>query len=141
VSAPALRTRWSAARGHGAFRDGRRLHVSGIGDLGRAQVFHGSLGGSEEPPPAGFVAMMRAVDRTRGFGDFYQHVLVAEGAGEVAIDPAVNPWDIAALQVIVEEAGGRATTLTGDRSIYGGTLVTTNGLLHERVLEALRGRG
>jgi histidinol-phosphatase len=79
--------------------------------------------------------------RQRGFGDFYQHMLVAEGAGEVAIDPIMSPWDIAALLVIVEEAGGRATTLSGERTIYGRSLVSTNARLHDRALAILGGRG
>ena len=77
------------------------------------------------------------MERTRGFGDFYQHMLVAEGGGEIAIDPVMHPWDIAAVQVIVEEAGGRATTLDGERSIYGGSLVTSNGPMHQAVLDLL----
>lgn len=64
-------------------------------------------------------------------------MLVAQGAGEAAIDPGVSPWDVAPLQVIVEEAGGRATDLSGERTIYGGSLLSTNGLLHEALLEAL----
>jgi histidinol-phosphatase len=83
--------------------------------------------------------LLSGSDRQRGFGDFYQHVLVAEGCGEVACDPVVNPWDIAALQVIVEEAGGHATTLSGTRDIYGGSLVSSNGRLHSVVLSALAG--
>ena len=92
---------------------------------------------AEIAPPPGTTTLFARAHRTRGFGDFYQHVLVAEGAGEVAIDPAVKPWDIAALQVIVEEAGGRATTLKGKRSIYGGSLVTSNGLVHDEALKIL----
>jgi len=65
-------------------------------------------------------------------------MLVAEGAADGAIGPAMHPWDSAALQVVVEEAGGRATTLAGERSIYGGSLVTSNGALHQRVLDSLR---
>jgi len=80
---------------------------------------------------------MRRVNRTRGLGDFYQHVLVAEGAGEIAIDRVVHPWDIAALQVIVEEAGGRATGLGGERSIHAGSLVSSNGLVHDAALDVL----
>ncbi len=80
---------------------------------------------------------MARVGHTRGFGDFYQHMLVAEGAGEIAIDPAMHPWDIAALQVIVEEAGGRATSLEGERSIYAPSLVTSNGANHQAILESL----
>jgi len=135
VSAPALGTRWHAARGAGAWQAGRRLRVSGIREL-----FHGSIGGSEgQRTPPGLVELARATHRQRGFGDFWQHCLVAAGAGEIAFDPIVAPWDIAALQVIVEEAGGRATALSGQRTIYQGSLVSSNGLLHELALARLRG--
>lgn len=137
VSAPALGARWHATRGAGAFRDGRRLHVSAARSLGDALLFHGNLGAQEGGPPPGFVRLVSRVGRTRGFGDFYQHMLVAEGAGEIAIDPVMHPWDIAALQVIVEEAGGRATSLAGERSICATSLVTSNGVLHDAALEAL----
>ena len=140
ASAPALRMRWHAARGAGAFRDGIRLHVSGIRDLRRAALFHGNLGRGEAGPPPGIMNLIREVDRTRGFGDFYQHLLVAEGAGEIAIDPVVHPWDVAALQVIVEESGGRATGLNGEHSIHAGSLVTSNGPLHQAALDALKER-
>jgi len=137
VSAPALRARWHAARGAGAFRDGARLAVSRVGQLERALLFHGNLGSAEGIPPAGIFELIRRVERTRGFGDFYQHVLVAEGAGEIGVDPVMQPWDIAAVQVVVEEAGGRATTLSGERSIYGGSLVTSNGPMHHAILSTL----
>ena len=140
VSAPALGTRWHAARGAGAFRDGRPIAVSGVRALEGALLMHGNLGGVEPAPPAGFPALARQVDRTRGFGDFYQHVLVAEGAGEIAVDPSAHPWDIAALQVIVEEAGGQATALSGERSIYAGSLVTSNGALHQQAIDGLSPR-
>jgi histidinol-phosphatase len=141
VSAPALGTRWSAARGLGAFRDDRRIHVSSVAELSAAQLFHGSLGGSEAPHlPAGYPALLAASKRQRGFGDFYQHVLVAEGAGDLALDPVVQPWDVAALLVIVEEAGGRATSLTGERTIYGKSFVSSNGRLHDTALARLAGR-
>src|SRR2546425_864714 len=142
ASAPALGARWHAARGLGAFSGARRLRVSQVGDLQQAMLFHcdlGSGGGGGGGPPAGIMRLMRRVNRTRGLGDFYQHVLVAEGAGEIAIDRVVHPWDIAALQVIVEEAGGRATGLGGERSIYAGTLVSSNGLVHDAALAVLRG--
>lgn len=140
VSAPALATRWSAARGAGAFEGRRRLRVSGVRELAHAQLFHGSLAGYEGvATPPGLVELARATHRQRGFGDFWQHCLVAAGSGEIAIDPIVRAWDIAALQVIVEEAGGRATTRSGERSIYGGSLVSSNGLLHEAALARLRG--
>jgi ketosteroid isomerase-like protein len=75
---------------------------------------------------------------TRAFGDFWEHVLVAEGALEAAVDPVVNLWDVAALMPIVEEAGGRITTLAGERDPAGGSAVTTNGLVHDELLELLR---
>lgn len=138
VSAPALGVRWHAARGSGAWCGERRLAVSPVATLHDALCFHGSLGGHGEGAGlATLPALAARVDRTRGFGDFYQHVLVAEGAGEIAVDATVRPWDIAALQVIVEEAGGRCTTLSGARTIHGGSLVTTNGLLHEATLGIL----
>jgi histidinol-phosphatase len=137
VSAPALRTRWFAGRGAGAFLGPRRLRVSRIDDISRAHLFHGDIGGRTEGMlPPGFHALTRCVERTRGFGDFYQHMLVAEGAGEIAIDQRMQPWDIAAVKIIVEEAGGRATSFTGVNAVDVPTLVSTNGRLHEAVLAA-----
>lgn len=141
ASAPALGARWHAARDCGAFREGRRLQVSRVRALDRALLFHGNLGPGEAGPAPGLLRLIGRVERTRGFGDFYQHVLVAEGAGEIAIDPVVKPWDVAALQLIVEEAGGRATALGGERSIYASSLVSSNGPLHEAVLETLTRSG
>jgi histidinol-phosphatase len=138
VSAPALRTRWRAALGFGAFEGNRRLRVSGVRDFDRALVFHGSMGQGEAPLPRPVRSLIERADRTRGFGDFYQHVLVAQGAGELALDIGVKAWDVAALVLIAEEAGGRATTLSGERRIDGGSLVTSNGLLHQAALAALR---
>jgi histidinol-phosphatase len=137
ASAPGLGARWHAARGSGAFLGTRRLRVSGVRDLHQAMLFHGNLGPGEGGPPRGITRLMQRVQRTRGFGDFYQHMLVAEGAGEIAIDPIVKPWDVAALQVIVEEAGGRATGLDGERSIYAGAFVSSNGLVHDQALALL----
>ena len=138
VSAPALGTRWHASRGQGAWQGERRLRVSGVRELAHAQLFHGSLGGFEGGrTPPGLQRLAASTHRQRGFGDFWQHCLVAAGSGEIAVDPIVAPWDIAALQVLVEEAGGRATSLGGERSIYAGSLVSTNGLLHDRALALL----
>ena len=136
VSAPALGVRWSAARGAGAFRNGHRMRVSAIGRLEEAQLFHAgiaSMGGRR----GAVIALAARVARSRGFGDFYQDVLVAEGAGEIAIDFGIEPWDVAPLMVIVEEAGGRATSLAGERTIYAGDFLSSNGLLHDLALAAL----
>jgi histidinol-phosphatase len=139
VSAPALAQRWHAARGLGAYSGSRKLSVSGVSDVADAQIFHGSLAGREAAPGTEKLpALLGRSHRQRGFGDFYQHVLVAEGAGEIACDPVVNPWDIAALQVLVEEAGGKATTLAGARDIYGGSLLSSNGKLHALALDAFQ---
>lgn len=140
ASAPALATRWYAARGCGAYRNGRPIRVSEIGTLDAAQVFHGGMAGAERTGELpGLMPLLRASRRQRGFGDFYQHVLVAEGAGEVAIDVGLAPWDIAALTVIAEEAGGCATTLEGRRDIEGRSLLTTNGRVHEAARATLAG--
>jgi histidinol-phosphatase len=138
VSAPALGIRWHAARGNGAWSGSRPLRVSQVGTLSRAQLFHGNIHApSEGREPNGLWDLAGLVERTRGFGDFYQHALVAQGSGEIAVDPRVSPWDVASLQILVEEAGGRATTLSGERTIYGGSLVTSNGLLHDECLRLL----
>jgi histidinol-phosphatase len=136
VSAPALGVRWSAARGAGAFRNGRRMRVSPVASLAQAQLFHAGLALMGERRDA-VVALAGRVARSRGFGDFYQDMLVAEGAGEIAIDFGIAPWDIAPLLVIVEEAGGRATSVAGVRTIYAGDFVSSNGVLHDAVLAAL----
>ena len=139
VSAPALHRRWWAARGEGAFADGRPIRVSRVADLADAVLCHGSIGAWDEHGLGDrFMALARSCWRTRGFGDFWSHMLVAEGVADVAAEPEVALWDLAALQVVVEEAGGRFTDLGGAARPDGGSAVTTNGLLHDRVLAALR---
>src|SRR5208282_4422461 len=76
---------------------------------------------------------------SRSIGGFWQHMLVAEGAIEAAIDWVSKPWDLAPLGIIVEEAGGKSTTIDGERTIYKGKFVSTNGILHEAVLRLLQG--
>ena len=85
-----------------------------------------------------FLTLARSCWRTRGFGDFWSHMLVAEGAADLAVEPEVELWDLAAPQVIVEEAGGRFTNLGDVPTPAGGSVVSTNGLLHDRVLTILR---
>ena len=138
-SAPALGMRWWASRGEGAYANGRRVEVSGVDRLDEAQLSYDSVPGFEEHGlGAQFLALARRCQRTRGFGDFWSHMLVAEGAIEFAVEPEVKPWDLAPLQVIVEEAGGRFTDLAGAARIDGGSAVSSNGLLHDAVLAALR---
>jgi histidinol-phosphatase len=139
ASAPALGRRWWAARGQGAFADGRPIRVSRVGDLADAQLSYASLSGWEQRGlGARFRGLARRCWRTRAFGDFWSHVLVAEGAVDAAVEPEVSLWDLAPLQVIVEEAGGRFTDLAGVARPDGGDAAATNGLLHDAVLAALR---
>ena len=139
VSAPALHRRWWAARGQGSFVDGRRIHVSRVADLGDAVLSYASLTSWEQHGRGEqFLALARACWRTRGFGDFWSHMLVAEGGADLAVEPEVEVWDLAAPQVIVEEAGGRFTNLDGVPTPAGGSVVSSNGLLHDRVLATLR---
>jgi histidinol-phosphatase len=140
VSAPALSRRWWAQKGAGAFADGRGIRVSAVSDLGQAQL---AWGGIEDWDEVGrldaLVELGRRCWRTRGVGDFWQYMLVAEGAADIALDPAISIWDVAAVQVIVEEAGGRFSDMAGARRLDGGDAIATNGLLHEQAL-AIVGR-
>jgi histidinol-phosphatase len=144
VSAPALGRRWWAGRGEGAFAGdavagGRPIRVSAVADLADAQLGYDSVPGFEAHGLGErFLGLARRCWRTRGLGDFWSHVLVAEGAIDVAVEPEVSIWDVAAVQVIVEEAGGRFTDLGGTARPDGGSAVSTNGLLHHEVLAALR---
>ncbi len=144
VSAPALGRRWWASRGDGAFADGRRIHVSKVAAVADAFISYDGLERFDGPETAAsadggrLLRLARRCWRSRGFGDFWSHVLVAEGAVDIAAEPEVSLWDVAAIQVIVEEAGGRFTDLAGEARADGGSAVSTNGLLHDEVVAALR---
>jgi histidinol-phosphatase len=141
ISAPAMsRRRWWAARGEGAFADDHPIRVSEVSQLDDAQLLFGGLKAWKR---TGFLD--RLVDLTlrcwrgRGFGDFWMHMLVAEGAADVAAEPEVSLWDLAAVELIVEEAGGRFTDLSGRATPSGGSALSTNGHLHDEVLAILTG--
>jgi histidinol-phosphatase len=140
VSMPALGRRWWASRGGGAFANGRPIHVSAIAELGEGQV---TWSGIEDWDAIGraeaVLELCRRAARTRGVGDAWQYMLVAEGAAEVALDPQVSVWDLAPMQVIIEEAGGRFTDLGGVATVDGGDGIATNGLVHDAAL-AIVGR-
>jgi histidinol-phosphatase len=146
VSAPALGRRWWASRGQGAWMsvfggEPRHLHVSGVASLSDASFAYGSLHGWEQAPGGreGVLALDREVWRSRGYGDFWQHAMVAEGAVDAAAEPEVSLWDLAPLAVLVEEAGGRFTDLRGNRGPAGGSALSTNATLHDEVLATLSG--
>ena len=134
VSAPALGRRWWAARGEGAFLDGEPIRVSAIARLGEAQLLYPEVELFAGPGQERFLDLAERCWRSRGFGDFWQHMLVAQGSAEIALEPEVSLWDMAAVQVIVEEAGGRFTDLAGIATAAGGNALSTNGLLHDEVL-------
>ncbi|MGW6571231.1 histidinol-phosphatase [Streptomyces sp. NPDC054945] len=146
VSAPALGRRWWATRGGGAYAGGAlgettRIGVSKVGGLGDASFAYSSLSGWEEQGRlAGFLDLTRACWRTRGYGDFWPYVMVAEGSLDLCAEPELNLWDMAAIAVVVQEAGGRFTSLDGVDGVHGGNAAASNGLLHAQMLDLLRPR-
>jgi histidinol-phosphatase len=136
VSAPALHCRWWAERDGGAHTSHRaRVHASEVRTLDAAHLSctdprdfaaHGC--------ESAYAALSSRCRHVRAFGDFWSHMLVAEGAIDIGIEPVVAPWDIAAVQLIVEEAGGRFSDFQGRRRIDSGNVLTTNSFLHDEVI-------
>ncbi len=148
ISAPALGQRWYASRGGGAWVVGgpanpdgpRRLHVSNVDELARAQVLFRSISDmTASRVAAGFQRLLKATWRERGFGDFWGYTLVADGVAEALMEQDLHAWDLAAPWIVVEEAGGRITDFDGRRSLERGEGFATNGLLHDAVLAELHG--
>jgi histidinol-phosphatase len=133
VSAPALGRRWWAVRGGGAFAAGSRCRVSSISTVEDAAVSTTSA----RRMPLGWREIVERAWSNRGLGDFWQYCLVAEGALDVATDTAVNLWDYAPVQLLVDEAGGRVTTFAGSPPAHGESCVATNSLLHDEVVALL----
>ena len=149
VSAPALFRRWYAFEGGGAFvivdKDGgggasstpRKISVSAVSKIEDASISHSDFQGwGERLEP--FRTLLDQAWRTRAHGDFWSHMLVAEGAVDIAVEPTLALWDMAALDIIVREAGGRFSNLDGVDGSLGGNGLSTNGVLHEYVVAALR---
>ena len=138
VSAPALGTRWDGVSDGPARQDGRPVSVSEVATLVDAEVTFGGLHYFHERGLGRAVeSLTRGSRRQRGYGDFYNHCLVASGSTDVALDAEVNLWDLAAVKVIVEAAGGRFTDFTGVRTADAGDALSTNARLHDQVLELL----
>ena len=154
ASAPALARRWSAAKGHGAFvrfNSGnndelledfdsasieKKMSVSKVKELSDASISYSDfVGWGDRLEP--FQKMLANAWRSRGIGDFWSHMLVAEGAVDVAIEPSLAVWDMAALDIIVREAGGTFTNTAGQNGPFGGSGVSTNGFLHNAVINGL----
>ncbi|MEZ0053210.1 histidinol-phosphatase [Mycobacterium sp. MAA66] len=141
VSAPALGRRWWAGTGQGAFTSfggrARPISVSGVDTLDAASLSFSDLTTGWDDKREQFLALTDAVWRVRGYGDFWSYCLVAEGAIDIAVEPEVKLWDLAALDVVVREAGGTFTNVAGASGPHGGSALATNGALHQQVLNAL----
>lgn len=146
VSAPALGRRWWACLGAGAWTQTRlagvdaaprRLKVSAVRELSDASFSYSDRQGWAERTETGFEELTGAVWRTRAYGDFYSHLLVAEGAVDIAAEPELNAWDIAALIPIINEAGGRVSGYDGSDALTANGAYTTNGHLHDSVGDRL----
>jgi histidinol-phosphatase len=139
MSAPALRTRWYAWRGGGAWviehgAQPRRIQVTRITDLGEVSLSTSSTSDLEAAGlMRGFSVLARAVWRERAYGDFWSYGLLADGAIDAMVETDLSAWDIAAPAVIVEEAGGRVTNLDGRRDFGGGAYLATNGVIHDMI--------
>jgi histidinol-phosphatase len=143
ISAPAMRERWFAWRGGGAWNRGlageRPIRVSRVGMLEDAQILYGS--GRDNMASGlmpGFDALITEAWRERGFGDFWGYALVAEGAAEAMLETGMSSWDVAAPLVLIEEAGGRVTDVEGERRVDAPSFVGSNGRLHDAILARLR---
>jgi len=138
VSAPLLGRRWWASRGRGSWCNAEPIRVSPVARIEDAQLSYGAQVTFEECGwgPQG-LALSRRCWRTRGYGDFWSHMLVAEGAVDLAADPVAAVWDLAGPRAIVEEAGGRLTDFAGAARCDGGNALSSNGLLHDQALAIL----
>jgi histidinol-phosphatase len=137
ANAPALGERYAAARAGGATLNGEAIHVSDVERLSDAFVLFGSLTWDDPANERRFSGLVKAAARTRAFGDFWGHMLVARGAAEAMIEEELRTWDTAAVRVIVEEAGGRVTSLAGAALEDRGSVLTTNGRLHDELVARL----
>jgi histidinol-phosphate phosphatase, putative, inositol monophosphatase family len=138
VAFPALGFIYRALRGDGAFRDDHRLHVSAISTLEQGQIFYsGASWFLDSDCRQAFIELCLRTQRQRGFGDCYGFVLVAQGAGEAMLDYGVHAWDVAALVPIIEEAGGKFTDWSGQRTIHRPDVLASNGKVHDQILHLL----
>ncbi|MEK6649043.1 MAG: inositol monophosphatase family protein [Actinomycetota bacterium] len=143
ASAPALTRRWYAAHGLGAyvtFNDGapRKISVSQISEIKDASITYSDFVRWNERRSA-FTSLIDSCDRSRGLGDFWSHMLVAEGAADIAVEPSLALWDMAALDIIVREAGGKFSSISGEPGPHHRSGLSTNGLLHDQVVKHLNG--
>jgi histidinol-phosphatase len=139
VNAAALGERYEAVRGQGARMNGEPIAVSSADRIGRASVLHAGLADwlDGDHGPA-LLDLVREARRNRAFGDFWGHMLVARGSADICFEPELATWDWAAIEVVVEEAGGRMTQFDGSPLAHGGSVLSSNGVLHDELLARLR---
>lgn len=142
VSAPALYRRWFATLGGGAYVSENggaptKIKVSKVRELKDASLSYSDLVGWGNRKAA-FLDLQENIWRTRGLGDFWSHMLVAEGAVDISVEPTLALWDMAALDIIVREAGGAFTNIDGIPGPHGGGAVASNGLLHNEFIAAIK---
>lgn len=141
VSSPALFRRWHASHGAGSFVSvngarAKKISVSNVSQISDASISYSDFEGwGDRLKP--FQELLKSAWRTRGIGDFWSHMLVAEGAIDVAIEPSLALWDMAALDVIVREAGGCFTSITGVDGPHHGSGLSANAKIHSQILKAL----
>jgi len=138
MALPALKTIYYASKGHGAYRNRERIRVSKVKELERSAIIFGGLSyflGTKYD--SGFNEIIKSAYHDRGFGDCFGYTFVVEGSAEAMLDPIVSPWDVAAIKIIVEEAGGIFTDFEGNSTVYGRTGVAANPYIHEAILRKL----
>lgn len=138
MALPALKVTYYASKGHGAYKNGKRVKVSKVRELEKSTVIFGGLSyflGTKYEK--GFGEIVKSAYHDRGFGDCFGYTFVADGSAEAMLDPIVSPWDVAAIKIIIEEAGGIFTDFEGDSTIYGRTGVAANPYIHEAILRRL----
>jgi histidinol-phosphatase len=141
IHAPATGELFYARKGQGAFADGKRLRVSDVDRLDQAFLVHGSLNLFHQTAHwDGFIRLVDATERQRGYGDYHAYTFIARGQAELCVEVDVKPWDLAAVKIVIDEAGGRFTDLEGNPTIYSGNALVSNGRLHDQALALLRGR-
>jgi len=135
---PALKTVYYAEKGHGAFKNGKRIRVSKLKEIEKSTIVFGGLSyfiGTKYEE--GFKKVIKSSYHDRGFGDCFGYTFVAEGSAEAMLDPIVSPWDVAAIKIIIEEAGGVFTDFEGKPTIYSKTGLAGNPYMHELILKTL----
>lgn len=134
VHAPAMLETFWAERGKGAFKNGMKTQVSGHKDLSESML---NFGGANRILNYGywdrFTKLVAQTNKQRGFGDYLGFALVFEGKSEAMIEIEVKPWDLAPMKILVEESGGRFSDLAGGESIYKGSCLISNGLVHDQI--------